>query len=285
MTDLLILGAGPAGAAAAIEARALGLSVTLIDENPAAGGQVARAPASGPGPGDDLRASLARSGAAHRAGWRAWDVAPDTAGWRVEVTEGTAAETLCAPCLLIAAGARELPRPRPGWTLPGVLSLAGLTTFLKVARVPPPGPIALSGAGPLAVLAASEVVRLGGTVSVLALSETRGDWARALSAMAGRPDLLAKGAAWLARLARVPVLWGATAEAVEGAARAEALIVGGRRYAAGTIALGGPLAPEVAPAALAGLALRHDVGLGGWVPEAGPDGTTARGGLYVAGDG
>lgn len=37
--DLIVLGAGPAGAAAAIKARSLGLSVAVIDEAPSAGGR------------------------------------------------------------------------------------------------------------------------------------------------------------------------------------------------------------------------------------------------------
>ena len=40
MADLIIVGAGPAGVAAAIEARARGLSVLLLDENAAPGGRI-----------------------------------------------------------------------------------------------------------------------------------------------------------------------------------------------------------------------------------------------------
>ena len=42
--DLIVVGAGPAGANAALAAGRAGLSVVLIDEQPAAGGQVWRAP-------------------------------------------------------------------------------------------------------------------------------------------------------------------------------------------------------------------------------------------------
>jgi NADPH-dependent 2,4-dienoyl-CoA reductase/sulfur reductase-like enzyme len=42
--DLLVIGAGPAGGNAALEAASAGLTVALIDEGTAAGGQVWRAP-------------------------------------------------------------------------------------------------------------------------------------------------------------------------------------------------------------------------------------------------
>jgi NADPH-dependent 2,4-dienoyl-CoA reductase/sulfur reductase-like enzyme len=41
--DLIVLGAGPAGMAAAAEAAGCGLSVTLVDEQALPGGQVYRA--------------------------------------------------------------------------------------------------------------------------------------------------------------------------------------------------------------------------------------------------
>ena len=40
--DLAIIGAGPAGMAAAVEAADLGLSVVVVDENPTPGGQIFR---------------------------------------------------------------------------------------------------------------------------------------------------------------------------------------------------------------------------------------------------
>src|SRR5262249_45683778 len=42
--DLLVVGGGPAGLAAAAEARALGLSVALADDRPSLGGQIFKQP-------------------------------------------------------------------------------------------------------------------------------------------------------------------------------------------------------------------------------------------------
>src|SRR6185437_4473760 len=73
--DVVVLGGGPAGAAAATEAAALGLQTLLIDEGRAAGGQVYRPPSEAlrdepQGPGDTLRRRLAESGAECRFGRR-----------------------------------------------------------------------------------------------------------------------------------------------------------------------------------------------------------------------
>ena len=42
VNDLVIIGSGPAGMAAAVEARALGMTVSVLDEQPAIGGQIYR---------------------------------------------------------------------------------------------------------------------------------------------------------------------------------------------------------------------------------------------------
>ncbi len=84
--DLAIIGAGPAGMAAAIEARACGLSVLVADENAAPGGQVFRAaeaaardPAVGPeiAPGLPLIEAFRASGAAYRPATTLWHLDPE----------------------------------------------------------------------------------------------------------------------------------------------------------------------------------------------------------------
>ena len=82
--DIAVIGGGPAGIMAAVAARRHGASVVLLDENPAAGGQVYRAtPATfarhGAATaeeiaGDRLRGLLSRSGAVTMFGYKAWSV-------------------------------------------------------------------------------------------------------------------------------------------------------------------------------------------------------------------
>ena len=137
--DVIVLGAGPAGTAAAIEAASQDLAVLLLDEAPEAGGQVHRAPSpalAGPRDpewraGDALRAALAASSVTCRFGQRVWLL---ERGYGVTALGPEGTERHEAPALILAAGATERLLPTPGWTLPGVIGLAaagfGLTAFV-----------------------------------------------------------------------------------------------------------------------------------------------------------
>ena len=134
--DVAIIGAGPAGMAAAIEARAQGLSVLLADENAAPGGQVFRAAeaaaadaAVGPeiAPGLPLIAAFRASGAAYRPGTTLWHL--DPAEGVLSLSAAGRTETVQARRIILANGAQERPVPIPGWTLPGVMG-AGAAQIL-----------------------------------------------------------------------------------------------------------------------------------------------------------
>ncbi|WP_288951749.1 FAD-dependent oxidoreductase, partial [uncultured Paracoccus sp.] len=86
--DLVVIGAGPAGMAAATEAAKAGLSVTLLDEAPAPGGQIYRGiETAGPrrlqilGPdyaeGRSLADSFRASGATYLPGALVWNIGTD----------------------------------------------------------------------------------------------------------------------------------------------------------------------------------------------------------------
>ena len=166
--DLLIVGAGPAGLAAAIEARALGASVTLLDENPAAGGQVWRGiEANGArgkkldadyAAGAELAAAFRQSGAEARFGATVWSLEPeaDEAPASVFFSQNGHAARLRARRVLLATGATERPVPIPGWTLPGVMTVGAAQILLKTAGLAPQGRVWLAGQGPLLRLYAEQ---------------------------------------------------------------------------------------------------------------------------------
>lgn len=124
--DLAIIGAGPAGMAAAAEAGQLGLATVLIDEQEEAGGQIyraiERAPLADKGVlGSDYykgRLLLEAMQASHI------DYLPSTSVWDVEenltlnVSYHGRSRQIRARRLLIATGAQERPVPFTGWTLP-----------------------------------------------------------------------------------------------------------------------------------------------------------------------
>jgi thioredoxin reductase/bacterioferritin-associated ferredoxin len=299
--DLIVLGAGPAGTAAAIEADALGLATLLLDEAPAAGGQVHRAPSpallSRPADaearaGDAMRHALAASGVVHRPACRVWSLAR---GFRVTALGPDGPEDHEAPALILATGATERVLPCPGWTLPGVFGLAAATILLKAEHILPGRRVVVAGTGPLLALVAAKLLAAGAEVAAVVDARPRADWLRAAPALAARPDLLARGLGWLARLAaaRVPVLAAHAVARIEGTGRVERVAVvplaapdgPPRVFDADAVCLGHGLLPATEASRLLGARHVFDAARGGWVPELDAARRTSLRGLYACGDG
>ncbi|CAI1537007.1 Rhodocoxin reductase [Serratia ficaria] len=166
--EVLIIGAGPAGLAAARAAAESGQAVRLLDDNPLPGGQIWR-----DGPQVRLPA-LARE---YR---RAVEELPNVTlhrGCRLVAQRGPGQLVYedAAGCgvigyrrLVLCCGARELLLPFPGWTLPGVTGAGGLQAQIKQG-VPIAGErVAIAGSGPLLLAVTDSVVRGGGEVVLLA---------------------------------------------------------------------------------------------------------------------
>lgn len=201
--DLAVVGAGPAGITATVEARTLGLDCVLLDEQPAPGGQIYRnieRAAHGPasralGPGYAKGAALAR--ALRQSGV---DYRPGAAIWHVESTEDhhtmwflrdDQVSSVEARRVILAGGALERPVPVAGWTLPGVMTVGALQILLKTAALTPREPTVLIGNGPLIFLTAVQHAAAGGEITAVLLTEG-GRHRRA--ALRHLPHFLASGA-------------------------------------------------------------------------------------------
>ncbi len=210
LRDLAVIGAGPAGLAAAATAAGLGLDTVLVDEQPAPGGQIYRgAEAAGAAQrailgadytaGGRLIDEFRRSGAEYRPGTQVWRIGPDG------VLDCSAGGTVRARRLVLATGAAERPVAFPGWTLPGVMTAGAAQIMMKAGGLLPTGRVVLAGTGPLLLLVAVQLLDAG--VQVVALAETTRAGARLRAAFAARPGFVAdptlrKGAKLLARLRR-----------------------------------------------------------------------------------
>ena len=302
--EVIVVGAGPAGIRAAVEARAAGAEVLVLDEAPQPGGQIYRQlpPEIRPGPRDPLRhartksrpllADLACAGATVLAGAEVWGVLPERV---LLVKRGERPTVLRAGALVLATGAYDRPAAIPGWTLPGVLTAGGVTALVKAQRVLPGRRVLLAGTGPLLLAAATALVHGGAHVVAIAEAAPR----RALLGLLRRPGIVGQALEVTTTLWRTPIWPRHGLVRIEGTDSAERAIVarldqawrpvGGTERAldVDTVVLGYGLVPSPELADLAGCALAHDAGRGGWVPVADPERlmATSSPGVFVAGDG
>lgn len=262
--DLVIIGAGPAGLAGAVQAAALGLSVVLLDEQPAPGGQIYRGIENVRSNRTDLLAVLGRDyahGAVladamrrasvdYVAGATVWNVSRELS---VHFSLGEGSRAISARHILVATGAIERPVPLPGWTLPGVMTVGALQILLKSAGIVAQQPVVLAGSGPLLWLLGRQLVAAGSPPSAIVETVPAGRYLSALSQLPKAlraADYLKKGLALMraVRQAGVPVHRGATELGIEGQEHAEALSFrqGGRRHrlSAGLVALHEGVIPD-----------------------------------------
>lgn len=158
--DVLVIGAGPAGLAAASTAAAHGARVGLLDAQPRAGGQVWRHDVRKSAPRAARDAIAALRGVALLAQHSV--VAIEDGALRVETPQGSTLLTYGA--LVLATGARELLLPFPGWTLPGVSGAGGLQALTKQGWPVAGKRVVVAGSGPLLLAAAATLHAHGAKV-------------------------------------------------------------------------------------------------------------------------
>ncbi|MER5866581.1 FAD-dependent oxidoreductase [Kitasatospora sp. NPDC002040] len=211
--DLAVVGAGPAGLAAAVTAAELGLRCVLLDAGARPGGQYYRHPAPGLGAAHPerlhhgwstftgLRDRLAASTVTHLTGHQVW-TAERFEVWRLHAMADEAAVVVEARAVLLATGAYERQLPFPGWTLPGVVTAGGAQAMLKAGLVLPGRRIVVAGSGPLLLAAASSLVSAGAKVPAVVEAGSYLGYARGLGTLAANPAKLVEGAGHGATLLR-----------------------------------------------------------------------------------
>ena len=295
--ELIIVGAGPGGIAAAVEAARAGVSVKILDENPKPGGRIYGQLNDGfklvhPGfLGPDYEKGKALLAEFDAVGEKI-DYLHDTLVFAtfenriMAFHQAGKGERLSYNKLIMATGAYDRPVPFPGWTLPGVLTAGGAQTLVKMQRVLPGKNVLFAGTGPLQLVVASQVLDGGGTVA--AVLEASRNW-----------GLLTDGVRYMRaiRKAGVPllrkhiILEARGDDQVEEAVIAEVdnewrAIPGTRRtLKVDTICLGYGLVPSVELTRLVGCRHRYAPDLGGWVPARNENMETSVAGVFAVGDG
>ncbi|MFJ4102863.1 FAD/NAD(P)-dependent oxidoreductase [Amycolatopsis japonica] len=287
--NVVIVGAGPAGLAAAEHALRAGAQVTVLDQAETPGGQYhrmlpeayeAKRPdriQHGRAEFDRRRRVLAHPRCRWWPGSTVW--AFDRAEKRVHLlrgpSDGSERErlTLVPDALILATGAHDRTLPFPGWELPGVYTAGAAQALAKGERVAIGGRVLVAGAGPFLLPVAESLLGVGAeVVAVLEAnraSTVRKGWSSRpwrLAAHAGKAGELVRYAATLARH-RVPYLMGRAVieargadrvrEVVTAELRADWSVVPGteRTYEVDAVCVGHGFSPQPELAVAAGCAL------------------------------
>ncbi len=192
--QLVIIGAGPAGMAAASVVNELNINAVVLDDQPTSGGQIYRAIGSS---SETLRGLLGTSYTKGKAllpidnasssvkwvhGASVWQVDQDGT---VYYTCGEGSTSVKANHVIVATGAQERPMPFPGWTLPGVMTAGAVQIALKSSGLVPDGKVVLAGSGPLLYLLAIQLLKAGGELSALVDTTPRSNGVRSITSLLG----------------------------------------------------------------------------------------------------
>jgi NADPH-dependent 2,4-dienoyl-CoA reductase/sulfur reductase-like enzyme len=165
--EVTVVGAVPAGIAAACRAAESGAGVLLLDENPRPGGQIWRGTGRARGPSKARRwlERLAASTVRHLTSTSVVDATPD--GVLLGEQEGVAL-VVESERLVIATGARELFLPFPGWTLPNIFGVGGGQALLKSGASFRGRKMVIAGSGPLLLPVAAALAGAGARLDLVA---------------------------------------------------------------------------------------------------------------------
>lgn len=307
--DLLVIGGGPAGLAAAAVGAGHGLRTVLLDERPTPGGQVYRQP--GPGfrvlrparVGRDYQRGQALIGQARQAGAELRTATPVASlrGTTAIVLDSGRTRQIKAGAVIVAAGAHDRPVPFRGWTLPGVVTAGGAQALVKASRVIPGNRLAFAGSGPLALAFPAQLRKYGVNVVLALEAGPPPGPATALAllrAARGNVEMLRDGLSYRRLLARgrVPLRYRRIIVAAEGTDRVTAMVHASvdadwrvipgteERVAVDTICLGYGFVPSEELLRLTGCRFSYDENLGGPVAERDVWGRTSVPGVLAAGD-
>ncbi len=209
---VVIVGAGPAGMAAAIAAAKYNIKVAVFDESPSPGGQIYRnvltCSLSDEVMGKDylyganLVTTFLQADVDYFPGSSVWNIEKNGA---IGVLNGGTSYLVNTDCLILATGAMERPVPFSGWTLPGVMHAGSGQIMLKQGGLAPHGKMVLAGTGPLLLLLASQYLKAGKRIEAIIDTTGKGSLVKALrhfpNALRAAPYLL-KGLSLMAFIRR-----------------------------------------------------------------------------------
>jgi D-hydroxyproline dehydrogenase subunit alpha len=260
--DVLVIGAGPAGMAAAACAVECGGRVGLVDDNFNLGGQIWRTiSASGAPP--EARKWIERVRATQvkiLCGWRVFDQ-PEAGVLLAEGAEGIC--ELQYDKLILATGARERFLPFPGWTLPNVMGAGGLQALVKTALPIRGKRVVVAGTGPLLLAVAAYLKKHGAEIPMICEQAAWGSVMQFGLALFAQPGKILEALPLKKELASVPLVTSSWPIAAQGDQVLESVTISrkGRpeRIACDYLACGFHLVPNTELASLLGCRINEVV--------------------------
>jgi D-hydroxyproline dehydrogenase subunit alpha len=273
--DVIVVGAGPAGIAAATAAARHGRSVLLLDDNPAVGGQIWRggieAPNRHANKAEDAKKdralyNLFSSEATLLSGYRVFDSpAPRTLHALRETAGDPEVIALQYDRLILATGARERFLPFPGWTLPGVFGAGGLQALVKGGFPVQGKRVAVAGSGPLLLAVAAHLQQYGAHVTSVTEQAPLSQLAPFAASLWSHPAKIRQGLGYRTALRKTPYrtgCWPVAALAAEtsGMLKSVRFTDGAKTWEepCDLLACGFHLVPNTELASLLGCTLRGD---------------------------
>jgi len=201
--QILVIGAGPAGIAAAYEAAQGGTKVIMVDRNPQPGGQIWR---GGPQVAKEGTAQLwfRKLTDSRVKTYSGAEVIYSPAPQRLVMEQGSNLLDISFETLILATGARERFIPFPGWTLPGVMGAGGLQALVKGGLSVRGKRIVVAGSGPLLLPVAATLKEKGAKILLIAEQTSTRKLANFSLGLLGHPKKLLQGINLKKKLLGIP---------------------------------------------------------------------------------
>lgn len=307
--ELIVLGAGPAGIEASLAAASAGARVTLIEQQPQAGGQYyhqipGQASGTTSTEAKSLFERLQNKNIRLISGTTVWGIFPseDNSGWQVEA-HGANPQRLKTKSLILATGAYDYPLPFKGWTLPGVMTAGAAQILLKTQGILPGSRILVAGSGPLQFAAASSLANAAkdGKARVAGVLQAPFPLYKAIHGIPiflGQAKRIREGMGYAFALARarIPVRWGWGIVEARGNEQVEEAVIarldadwkpipGSERILpVDAVIMGYGLLPNNHAGRMIGCRHVFDSSSGAWIPERDQTCQTSMPGVYIVGD-
>ncbi len=306
-TEVAVVGAGPAGISAALQASLAGARVTLIDEYAHPGGQYFKQV-----PATFKLLDSSAMGRDYNAGQELLnriqqgqiDILADTLVWAalepdiLDIYRHGECERVRAQRIVVATGAYDRPIAFPGWTLPGVITAGAAQSLVKSQWVLPGSHVLMVGSGPFQLPVAAQLIKAGAkVVSLLEAAKVSG-WITRVPSIWKHLDKVTEAKDYAGALlkARVDMKFGWTIVEARGSDRVEQAVIAQlddnwkpvpgteKTLEVDTICLGFGFIPSLQLPRLLGCSSAWDENLSAWVTSHDADQRTSVHEVFVAGE-